>query len=235
MKYLFTNFRCLLQLTALKKIGGSSGKANGTKVIRSVVNKLISPEFMAQISWTGKSSGGKPAKIKFQAYTAVIQLISDVCIIADRNLNEQTILNDLKYKVIKYAYANTQTTSTTTTMTSSSSSPSRSSASSPTSEYSLDSRSSDGTNENSVQSHSIHQSKAPPLAQAQPQQHAQPSQQMAQNQPLYPPQMQNFHHSQYLPQPQNVSQQPMYSHNGYSDPNYFNQNYSNPFPTYTNL
>lgn len=103
-----------LQLNALKKIGGSSGRANGAKVIRSVVNKLIFTELMAKVSWTGKGGVGKAAKIRFQTYNNIIQLISDVCIAADCSLTEQGVINDLKYKVIKYAYTHLQTPSPST-------------------------------------------------------------------------------------------------------------------------
>lgn len=204
-------------MAALKKIGGSSGKANGTKVIRSVVNKLISTEFMAQTSWTGKSSGGKQAKIKFQAYTQIIQLISDVCIIADRTLDEQMVLNDLKYKIIKYAYTNSQ-------MASSSSSLSRSSASSPSIEILTEVSSLDDAQHNQLptnpsQSHSKQQSNVQtqpvpqhPLPQQLVPQHPLPQQPVPQHPSQHPYQSQQ--HSNGLP---------MYPSNYYYDQSYYNQ------------
>lgn len=98
----------------LQKIGGTTGRSDGAKVIRSVVKRLIFPEFMAAISWTGKSTGGKGQKIRFERYANIIGVISSVCITADRNLTEQMVVHDLKYKVIKYAYARSQTPSTST-------------------------------------------------------------------------------------------------------------------------
>lgn len=117
----------MLQDKMFHKIGGTSGGSDGAKVLRAVVKKLISPDFMSAISWTGKSTAGKGSKISFQIYKNIIQMISNVCIAADRKLNEQMVIQDLKYRVIKYAYARPKTPSassdtvesTTTTVTTS--------------------------------------------------------------------------------------------------------------------
>lgn len=98
----------ILQIKMLHKIGGASGRSDGTKVLRSIVGKLILPEFMSSISWTGKS-GGKGSKIKFSKYDNIIWLISTVCIAADKKFTEQMVIQDLKYKVLKYAYSRSQT------------------------------------------------------------------------------------------------------------------------------
>lgn len=216
----------IVQLAALKKIGGSSGKANGAKVIRSVVNKLISPDLMAKISWTGKSGIGKATKIKFQSYSMIIQLIIDVCVVADRNLCEDTVLNDLKYKVIKYAYTNSNTPSVSSASSTSSLS-SRSSTSSPNAEISMDSRLMDEKHNAPIQSYSKYQQET----QMNPQQHAQIPQYADTHQNTHS--SQNFHNAHHVHPMQNYpQQQQINSQYDYYDTNYFNQNY---VPNFTHL
>ena len=112
-------FKCVLnQVAALKRIGGTTGNANGKKVLRSIVAGVISPEFMSTITWTGKTSGGKIGKIKFESYKHTTQLISDLCIAADKSFNEQLVLKQLKYSILKYAHTRSTSTSTSTASTS---------------------------------------------------------------------------------------------------------------------
>lgn len=91
-------------MTALKRIGGSNGRANGKKVLHRIVDSIISPGLLSNITWTGKSGKKNVEKIKFEIYTNVIQLICDVCIAADRKLDEQSVIHELKYAVLKYAH-----------------------------------------------------------------------------------------------------------------------------------
>lgn len=90
-------------------IGGSSGRADGKKAMRLIVDSIICPKLMSNITWTGKTAKNMPKKIKFESYTNIIRVILDLSISADRSFTEQSALHELKYSVIKYAHSRTQT------------------------------------------------------------------------------------------------------------------------------
>lgn len=85
-------------------IGGTTGLADGKKVVQAIVQSTISPIFLSTISWTGRAASGKSKKIALETYTNVLKLFSDVSILADKKLNEKAVKHILKYKIIKYAY-----------------------------------------------------------------------------------------------------------------------------------
>lgn len=68
---------------------------------------------MSTMTWTGKTSGGKPGKIKFESYKNTLQLIYDLSIAADKSFDQQLVLKELKYGILKYAHSKSKTTSTT--------------------------------------------------------------------------------------------------------------------------
>lgn len=69
---------------------------------------------MSTMTWTGKTSGGKPGKIKFESYKNTLQLIYDLSIAADNKFNQELVLKELKYGILKYAHVKSKPTSTTT-------------------------------------------------------------------------------------------------------------------------
>lgn len=209
--------------------------------MRSVVSKLILPEFMSAISWTGKSAGKGP-KIKFQKYTNIIQLISHVCISADRNLNEQMVVQDLKYKVIKYAYSRSQVSSTSSARSISTPSPSESPQ--PIiqvfSNVRSESVSPDETEREQMRSqHDLFGNSATaPHTQQQYTYRPQPD---YRSQPAYiPPPTYHTHntfHQQNTPQQQHTSHHPLYAQSNYpiADHNSYNNNNNWYTPTFTSL
>lgn len=93
---------------------GNSGRSDGAKIINIIVNRIISPEFMININWTGKpgkTSSGHGPKIKFQMYTNIVQLITKVVMAADKSVTEEKAIDLIIYKAIKYAYSRSKTPS----------------------------------------------------------------------------------------------------------------------------
>lgn len=89
----------------LTKIGGSSGDADGAQVLEPLVHSLIAPIYLAQISWSGRAGKGKSKKVPLSKYANLLRLICEICSKADRAYNHEICINDLKYKVIKYAHS----------------------------------------------------------------------------------------------------------------------------------
>lgn len=95
--------------------------------MQRIVDSIISPGLMANISWTGKSGKKNVDKIKFEVYANITQLICDVCIAADKKMDENAVIHELKYAVIKYAHTRgsvaTSTVTGTTTIATTSTAP----------------------------------------------------------------------------------------------------------------
>lgn len=98
--FIYSNLQCGI----LQTIGGSAGKSNGTKVLEPLVHALIAPNFLSNISWTGRGKG-KEKKIALNAYVKLLNLITVTLNKADKSYNQLKTENDLKYKIIKYATA----------------------------------------------------------------------------------------------------------------------------------
>lgn len=96
------------QSDVLKVIGGTTGLADGKKVLQAIVQSVIAPEFLSTISWTGRAASGKSKKIALETYKNVKMLFSDVAILADKKLTIEMVEHILKYKIIKYAYLNSK-------------------------------------------------------------------------------------------------------------------------------
>lgn len=92
------------QVKILTSIGGTKGKADGLKIIESVVHSIIEPTFLPSISWSGR---GKEMgeKIALSKYLKIVNLISLVMNKADKKFNQMETTKALKYKIIKHAPA----------------------------------------------------------------------------------------------------------------------------------
>lgn len=104
------NYDCK-QVTALTKINGNSGRKDATRIIRSVADNVISPDFWDKITWTGKTGITGYKKIAMEVYLNIVQLICDVCMAADRTKVEADVIKLIKYSVIKRATRTPQGTS----------------------------------------------------------------------------------------------------------------------------
>lgn len=94
----------VFQFDLFKTIGEMEGKSSGDTVLLAIFGYLIEPQFLATISWTGKSDSKQKKKIKFESFSEMIELISKVCVAADRKYSEVQCKKDMVYKVFKYAY-----------------------------------------------------------------------------------------------------------------------------------
>lgn len=89
--------------------------ADGAIVLEAVVFTIIYPSFMAKITWTGRAGKGQAKKIALSKYSNVINLIFDMCYKADQSYSHKRCLEDLKYKIIKYAHSKYSNSATETT------------------------------------------------------------------------------------------------------------------------
>lgn len=92
-------------MSILNKIGGESGKANGSKILEPLVLAIFEPKMLNRISWTGRAASGKAKKIAISKYSNILRLITNLCEKADSTYKSEECLYDLKYKIIKYAHA----------------------------------------------------------------------------------------------------------------------------------
>lgn len=87
------------------RIGGESGVADGFAVLEAVVYCMIYPSFLSKISWTGRAGKGQPKKVALSKYANIVKLILEICQKADNSYGHDDCLEDLKYKIIKYAHS----------------------------------------------------------------------------------------------------------------------------------
>lgn len=87
------------------KIGGQSGDAKGVAVLEPLAYTLISPQFMAKITWSGRAGKGQGKKIALQSFANLVRFMYVICQKAERCYTHDSFLSDLKYKVIEYAHS----------------------------------------------------------------------------------------------------------------------------------
>lgn len=80
------------------------GSKSGHDVISSVVDAVIHPSVQAMFTWTGKTNNKEIRKEKFSDLNEIHGLILCVCRKADHTYSKSDFMDDLIYKVIKYAY-----------------------------------------------------------------------------------------------------------------------------------
>lgn len=59
---------------------------------------------MAKITWSGRSGKGQAKKIALSGFRNLVRFMHVICRKADCCYTYDSFLNDLKYKVIKYAH-----------------------------------------------------------------------------------------------------------------------------------
>lgn len=91
-------------MNTLVAIGGKTGKADGAKVLEPIVCSLIDRGFWSSISWSGRAGKGKEKKIALSKYMKVVRAVCILCQKADQQYKKEQCENDIKYKIIKYAY-----------------------------------------------------------------------------------------------------------------------------------
>lgn len=104
-------------MTSLQKIYGTSGRKECKKIITGITHKIIAPEFISKITWSGRSGIKGVKKIRLDKYENIVQLICDVCMAADRTADEEKVYHELKYTALKYAHAREKKSSSSSTAT----------------------------------------------------------------------------------------------------------------------
>lgn len=88
----------------LAVINGNDGSKTGHRLIASVVDGIIHPSVQAKFTWTGKTNIKKEKKGRFDELSEIHALILTVCREADNSYAKTDFMNDLIYKVFKYAH-----------------------------------------------------------------------------------------------------------------------------------
>lgn len=83
-------------------LNGVNGDKNGEKIIKSVTDSIIDPEYQYLFSMTGKSAPGSARKIAFNEFVEIIGVIFATCRLADNNYSMKTCMHNLTYKIFKH-------------------------------------------------------------------------------------------------------------------------------------
>lgn len=95
----------LFQFKFLVNVNGAAGQKKGSKIVRSVVMAMISPNVLGKCTWTGKSNDKHFEKFAFSRLKNCIRMIYSVVRAYDKTYSQSTCDEDLKYKILKYAYS----------------------------------------------------------------------------------------------------------------------------------
>lgn len=85
-------------------LNGVCGDKQGSKIIKSVTEAVISSSLLSTYTWTGRSKSSDEEKKKLSSKVNVVDLIYDVIKAYDGNYSKQQCKTDLIYKVCKYAH-----------------------------------------------------------------------------------------------------------------------------------
>lgn len=88
----------------LISLNGVRGDKKGTKIIKSVVNAIISRPLMSTYTWTGRSKSSNEKKKMLSTKLNILDLIYDVVKAYDGSYTKRECIDDIKYKVCKYAH-----------------------------------------------------------------------------------------------------------------------------------
>lgn len=88
------------------KMHGNTGEMDGSKIIVSITNAIISPKLLATFTMTGNNCLVKKGvkKNRLKDFVNIIGLIQMVVGAADKMYTQTKFKNDLTYKVMKNAY-----------------------------------------------------------------------------------------------------------------------------------
>lgn len=81
---------------------GDDGNAHGELVLEKVVESVISPPFLRDISWTGKGKG-KERKVSLSKFTHLIDFIKSITFKADKTFTNEQFEKKMIYGILKRA------------------------------------------------------------------------------------------------------------------------------------
>lgn len=85
-------------------INGVRGTKNGSKIVKSVAEAILSSSLLSTYTWTGRSKSSEEEKKKLCSNVNVVDLIYDVVKAYDENYSKRQCKTDMIYKVCKYAH-----------------------------------------------------------------------------------------------------------------------------------
>lgn len=83
---------------------GVNGNKNGSKIVKSVVEAIISRSLLSTYTWTGRSKPNATKKNALSTKLNILDLIHDVIKAYDNGYSKRDCMDDIKYKVCKYAH-----------------------------------------------------------------------------------------------------------------------------------
>ncbi|KAK9722665.1 Pan3 Pseudokinase domain [Popillia japonica] len=90
-------------VTALSRIGGTSGEEEGAKIAYKIIDFLFRSDVLVNYTWTGISRGKSSEKISFQMLEGIVTVLFEVISLADNRHTKQKNANVLKEGVLKHA------------------------------------------------------------------------------------------------------------------------------------
>lgn len=88
----------------LISLNGARGSKKGSKIVKSVVEAVISRAVLSTYTWTGRTNSTVTKKNALSSKQNTLDLIFEVIKAYDTNYSKQECMDDIKYKVCKYAH-----------------------------------------------------------------------------------------------------------------------------------
>lgn len=80
---------------------GTNKLRNMSKAAKRLFYMLISDRCTAQLSWTGKGQNGRNEKVAFRDQKNIQNILVEVLKVADKDYNENSLHEDIVYKILK--------------------------------------------------------------------------------------------------------------------------------------
>lgn len=88
-------------------INGDSGQLKGSKLLKDLVDRIITKKLLSQYTWSGKSASNVP-KIAIKECELLVGTIYETVLAADSSYTIREFEVDMVKKVMKVAYKNAE-------------------------------------------------------------------------------------------------------------------------------
>lgn len=86
-------------MRALVKIHGDSGQMSGSKLVKGLMNHIITPKLLSTFTWSGRGE-----KHIMKNYGAILQVVFETMLAADSSYTLHQFKKDFVVKIMKVAY-----------------------------------------------------------------------------------------------------------------------------------